>query len=339
MARLTLSFISAPNDRLMPILDGTVPVEGADIVWTSSDPSETFWRQLNFQEFQISEMSLSSMLIAKAHGMDMVAIPCFPARRFMHMEFSKHSDAGIESPKDLTGKRIGVGEYQQTSALWSRGIFEHDFGVSQYKVDWWMERSEELSHGGATGFTPPEGISFHRIPEDKSLASMLVNHELDIAPVGRAFRSETNLIDRSTHIRAADADWSKVKPLFANRMEEGIRFFKDHGYIPANHAYVIRGDVYKEYPWLAFNLYSAFLKAKEVAKGRTRQSIPSAMIFGPEYMDQTRKVFGDDPFPYGVKDPHNREMLQTIIDYSHEQGLTPKKLTIEELFAPSTVDL
>lgn len=339
MAKLTLSFISAPNERMQPMLDGTVPIEGVDLIWTNSDPSETFWRQLNFQEFEVSEMSLSSYLIAKSHGIDMIAIPAFPARRFMHTELSVNTDSGVKEPGDLSGKRIGVGEYQQTSALWTRGVLEHDFGVSQYKVDWWMERSEELSHGGATGFTPPEGISFHRIPTDKSLASMLVNHELDAAPVGRAFRPESNLIDRSTRIRASGGDWSKVKPLFPNRMEEGIRFFQDHGYIPANHAYIIRGDIYRTYPWLAFNLYSAFLKAKEVAQQTLARTIPSGLIFGPEYLAQTKKIFGEDPFPYGVKDPHNLEMLQTIIDFSHEQGLTKKKLTIEELFAPSTLEL
>jgi 4,5-dihydroxyphthalate decarboxylase len=168
---------------------------------------------------------------------------------------------------------------------------------------------------------------------------MLVNHELDAAPVARAFRSETNLIDRSTRIRASGGDWSKVKPLFDDRMAEGVRFFNEHGYIPANHAYVIRGDIYRQYPWLAFNLYSAFLKAKEIARDELSRSIPSALIFGPEYLANTRRIFGDDPYPYGVNDKANREMLETIVDYSFEQGLTPQKLKIEDLFARSTLDL
>ena len=229
MSRIALSFISAVNDRVKPLMDGTIQPEGVELIPTVSDPSETFWRQLNFQEFQISEMSLSSYLIARSRGMDMVAIPAFPARRFMHMELSVHADAGVREPHDLVDKRIGVGEYQQTAALWTRGILEHDFGVSQYRVHWYMERTEELSHGGATGFRPPEGISFQRVPPDKSLASMLVNHELDAAPVGRAFRRETNVIDRSTRIRGAGGDWSKVRPLFPDPIAEGISFYRDHG--------------------------------------------------------------------------------------------------------------
>jgi 4,5-dihydroxyphthalate decarboxylase len=336
MAKLRLSIISASNEKAQPVLDGTIPVEGIDLVWTYSDPSETFWRQLKFQEFEVSEMSLSSYLIAKSNGMDMIAIPVFPSRRFMHAQLSYHVDSGIKEPGDIVGKRIGVGEYQQTASLWVRGVLEHDFGVSQYKVDWYMERSEELSHGGATGFTPPQGIKFHRIPPDKSLASMLVNNEIDVASVHRAFARETNIVDRSTQIRAKGGDWSKVKPLFADRIAEGARFFKKHGYIPANHAYAIRGDINEKYPWVAFNLYKAFIAAKEHAQERLKESIPTGLVFRDEYYDKTREIFGADPFPYGVK--ANENMLQTIIDYSYEQGLTKKKLKIEELFAPSTLE-
>jgi 4,5-dihydroxyphthalate decarboxylase len=166
---------------------------------------------------------------------------------------------------------------------------------------------------------------------------MLVDHELDAAPVGRTFRREKNVIDRSTQIRALDRDWSKVRPLFRDRVAEGARFFREHGFIPANHAYAIRGDIYRQYPWLAFNLYSAFVKAKEAWNEELPSKIPSALIFGPEYLAQTRQLFGDDPFPYGVK--ANRPMLETLVSYSHEQGLTPEKAKIEDLFAPSTLDL
>jgi 4,5-dihydroxyphthalate decarboxylase len=337
MSKLTLGFISSINERVAPIFDGRVTVEGAELITTSSDPSETFWRQLNFEEFEISEMSLSSYLIARSNGMDMMAIPAFPGRRFMHTQLSYHVDSGIKHASDLSGMRIGVGEYQQTASLWNRGTLEHDFGVSQYDLHWYMERTEELSHGGATGFTPPDGISFQRVPPDKSLASMLVNHEIDVAAVTRAFRPDSNMIDRSSQIRARDGDWSKVKLLFPDRIAEGTRFFKKHGYIPANHAYVIRGDVYRKYPWLALNLYKAFLAAKELATDTLPQSIPSGLVFGADYLAQTREIFGNDPYPYGVE--ANRGMLETIIDYSFEQGLTKEKLKLEDLFAPSTLDL
>jgi 4,5-dihydroxyphthalate decarboxylase len=337
MSKLSLSFISGTNERVEPLFDGSVAVEGAELIATRSDPSETFWRQLSFEEFEVAEMSLSSYLIARSRGMDMIAIPVFPSRRFMHMELFYHVESGITGPGDLAGKRVGVGEYQQTASLWLRGVLEHDFGVSQYKIHWYMERSEAMSHGGATGFMPPEGISFHRIPVDKSLASMLVAKELDAAPVQRAFSREKNIVDRSTQIRAAAGDWSKVKRLFQDPIAEGTRFFKKYGYIPANHAYVIRGDVYRKHPWLAFNLYKAFVAAKELALDRLPARIPSGLVFGPEYLTMTRAIFGDDPYPYGLK--ANRAMLQTIVDFSHEQGLTKEKPKLEDLFAPSTLEL
>ena len=318
-------------------MDGAVQAEGLELIPTYSHPGETFWRQLKFQEFEIGEMSLSSYLIARSRGADMVALPVFPSRRLFHAELAYHADSGVKQASDLAGKRIGVAEYQQTAALWTRGILEHDFGVSQYKVHWYMERTEELSHGGATGFTPPPGISFHRIPPDKSLASMLVDHELDAAGVTGPWTRAPSFVDRSSRIPGSGGDWSKVKPLFPDRMAEGKRFFKKHGFLPANHAYIIRGDVYRKYPWVAFNLYSGFVKAKALAAEKLAERIPSALFFGREYLAMTREIFGDDPFPYGLK--ANRPMLDRLVEYSHEQGLTEKKMKIEDLFAESTRDL
>jgi 4,5-dihydroxyphthalate decarboxylase len=334
MAKLTLSFISAFNERVQPLMDGTVQAEGIEIIPTYSSPSETFWRQLKFQEFDVAEMSMSSYLIACERGMDMVALPVFPSRRLFHTEVSYHVDSGIKEPADLIGKRFGVGEYQQTAALWTRGILEHDFGVSQFKVHWFMERSEELSHGGATGFTPPPGISFQRIPLDKSLKSMLVNHELDAAAIGSPWLSMANVVSRSHRIPGAEGDWSKVKLLFPDRMAEGVRFFKKYGFLPVNHAYIIRGDIHRRYPWAAFNLYRAFVKAKQFAREKLLERIPTALFFGREYLAMTQGMFGDDPFPYGAK--ANRGMLETLINFSLEQGLTKEKIAVEELFAEST---
>jgi 4,5-dihydroxyphthalate decarboxylase len=337
MSELTLSFVSNYNERVEPLMNGTIKAAGIEIIPTYSHPSETFWRQLKFQEFEVAEMSMSSYLIARSRGADMIALPVFPSRRFFHAEQSYHVDSGIKEPSDLNGKRIGVGEYQQTAALWARGILEHDFGVSQYKVRWYMERAEELSHGGATGFTPPPGISFNRIPPDKSMATMLVNHEIDVAPIAGHLSRAVNVIDRSTRIRAAEGDWSNVKPLFPDEISEARRFIAKHGFVPVNHTYIIRGDVYREHPDAAVRLYDAFVRAKTHAAETLLERIPDALVFGPEFLAMTRDVLGDDPFPYGIK--ANRAMLETLVDFSHEQGLTPQKMKIEELFAAETLRL
>src|SRR5262245_21831578 len=337
MPKLQLSFISAFNERVDPLMKGIVQAEGIEIVPTYSHPSETFWRQLKFQEFEVDEMSMSSYLIARERGFDMIALPVFPSRRLFHTELSYHTDSGVKRPEDLVGKRIGVGEYQQTAALWQRGILEHDFGVSQFKVHWYMERTEELSHGGQTGFKPPQGISFQRIPPDKNLATMLLNHEIDAAAISSPWSKIPTVIDRSHGIAAAGGDWSKVKMLFDDRIVEAARFFKKWGFLPVNHAYTIRGDIYKKYPWVAFNLYTGFVKAKENFNAKLLDSIPSALFFGKEYLAKTQAMFGADPYPYGVK--ANRKMIETLIDFSHEQGLITKKPKIEDLFAKSTLEL
>ncbi|MEA2658383.1 MAG: 4,5-dihydroxyphthalate decarboxylase [Candidatus Binatota bacterium] len=336
MAELTLSFISNYNERVEPLMNGTVKADGIEIIPTYSHPSETFWRQLKFQEFQVAEMSMSSFLIARSRGADMIALPVFPSRRFFHAEQSYHVDSGIKAPGDLNGKRIGVGEYQQTAALWARGVLEHDFGVSQYKVHWYMERTEELSHGGATGFTPPPGISFNRIPPDKSMATMLVNHEIDVAPIAGHLSRAFNVIDRSTHLRGNEGDWSKIKPLFPDEIAEAKRFFTEHGFVPVNHTYIVRGDVYREQPGIAMKLYEAFNAAKAQATVTLLERTPAALMFGPEYLAMTRSILGDDPFPYGIK--ANQAMIDTIVSYSHEQGLTPRKMKNEELFAAETLE-
>jgi 4,5-dihydroxyphthalate decarboxylase len=336
MAKLTLGFISAFNERVEPLMNGTVQAEGIELIPTYSHPAETFWRQLKFGEFEVAEMSMSSYLIARSQGADMIALPVFPSRRLFQTELSYHVDSGITKPEDLAGKKLGVAEYQQTAALWLRGILEHDFGVSQYKIHWYMERSEEMSHGGATGFKPPPGISFNRIAPNESLVSTLLDNELDVAHVASPFALQANTLDRSSRI-TGKGDWSRIRPLFPDRMAEGARFYKQHGFLPVNHTYIIRGDIYEKYPWVAFNLYNGFVKAKTLAREKLMERIPTALFFGPEYATMTRELIGDDPFPFGIK--ANRAMLDTIINYSHEQGLTPRKLAIEELFAESTLEL
>src|ERR671918_1012138 len=239
MSKLTLAFISAFNERVEPLMNGTIQAEGIELIPTYSHPAETFWRQLKFHEFEVAEMSMSSFLIARSQGVDMIALPVFPSRRLFQTELSYHIDSGIKEPGDLGGKRLGVAEYQQTAALWIRGILEHDFGVSQYKIHWYMERSEEMSHGSTTGFKPPPGISFNRIARDKSLTSTLLENQLDVAHVASPWVLQANALDRSSRI-GGTGDWDKIRPLFPDRITEASRFHKKHGFLPVNHTYIIR---------------------------------------------------------------------------------------------------
>jgi 4,5-dihydroxyphthalate decarboxylase len=335
VTRLSLAFATRINERVRPLVDGTVRADGIDLVPTISHPGETFWRQLHFGDFDVSEMSLSSFLIAKSRGSDLVAIPAFPSRRFFHIELDARVDAGIARPSDLAGKRIGVPEYQQTAALWLRAVLEHDFGVPAQTVKWSMERGEALSHGGATGFEPPSGISLERIPPDQSLASMLLDGKLDAAFVrpNRTVGAD-NVIERSQRFHGS-GDWSQIAPAFGDGITEGRRFFDAHGFIPINHTYVIRGELLERHPWIALNLYKAFLEAKRVAERDLVEAVPLSLVFRWEFLSQVRSYFGPDPFPYGLR--ANRPVLEQLVRHSLEQGLIQAPIDLDSLFAPSTI--
>ena len=334
MTRLQLSFGTRINERVRPLVDGTVRPDGIDLVPTLGHPGEMFWRQLRFGDFDVCEMSLSSLLIAKSQGSDLVAIPAFPSRRFFHIELDARRVAGIAHPSDLRGKRVGVPEYQQTAALWLRAVLEHDFGIHPSEIHWFMERGEELSHGGATGFEPPPSVTVDRIAQDESLASMLLGGTLDAAFVrpNRTVGAD-NVIERSQRIPGS-GDWSTVVPAFGDGIAEGRRFFDTHGFIPINHTYVIRRELLDRHPWVALNLYKAFLEAKRRAEKDLLEEVPLSLLFRWEFLSQVRSWFGTDPFPYGLA--ANRTTLERLARHSHEQGLTPELGDIETLFAAST---
>ncbi len=329
MAKLQLSLIMSPNDRSTPLLDGTVQPEGIELTTTSSTPGEIFWRQLHSAEFDVSEMSLSSLYIVTAKGdSPWVAIPVFPIRRFFHTEIFVNADAGIERPEDLKGKRVGVPEYQQTAALWTRGALQHEFGVRPEDMHWYMERTPETSHGGATGFQPPPGVDFQYIPSEKNIGQMIVDGELDATAF---YAGHANLVDRSSIDLARHP---KARRLFPDPASEAVRYFEKTGIQPINHTVVIRREIVERHPWVAMNLYQAFLQAKEAVRARALE------LAGPYFRcgflpASARKAFTQDPYPYGIQ--ANRKVLETVAEYSHEQGLTPRRVAIEEVFAPSTL--
>ncbi len=135
---------------------------------------------------------------------------------------------------------------------------------------------------------------------------MLVNHEIDVAPIAGHLTRAVNVIDRSTHIRGGEGDWSKVQPLFPDEIGEAKRFVAAHGFVPVNHTYIIRGDVYREQPGIAVKLYEAFLEAKAYVAETLLERIPEALQFAPEYLAMTRSILGDDPFPYGHESQSRR---------------------------------
>src|SRR5215208_6724598 len=260
---------------------------------------------------------------------DWVGIPVFTSRQFFHTNIWVRTDAGINQPADLKGKRVGVPEYQQTAALWARGVLQHEFGVQPEDIEWFMERTPERSHGGATGFQPPAGVKLNRIPAEKNIGTMMMAGELDATLL---YLTDPNLVDRSRVVFEGNP---KVRYLFADRQAEAKRYFRKTGLFPINHGMVVRRSVYEQHPWVGLNIFNAFRLAKEQVAAQTRDLARTHVDLGL-VPDGTAAGLQQDAYPYGVKS--NENVLHTVCQYSHEQGLTPRVLQLDEIFAPSTLD-
>jgi 4,5-dihydroxyphthalate decarboxylase len=193
-----------------------------------------------------------------------------------------------------------------------------------------MERTEELSHGGATGFKPPERLKFHRIPPPENIGTMLLDGKIDASLM---YLTDVNLVDRS---RIDLRNRPEVRTLFRDPAAEGARYYHKTGFYPANHCVVVQRQVLERHPWAALNIFKAFVAAKDVAHGPGREI--ASIYFDLDLLPRSeRRVLDIDPYPYGVK--VNRAMLEALVQFSHEQGLTPRRLDLGEIFHPATLDL
>jgi 4,5-dihydroxyphthalate decarboxylase len=327
--KLQFSLAISSNPRTWPIIDGSIAPEGIDLVPTVLHPSEMFWRQLRFAEFDVSEMSMSSLMMARAKGDDrFVGIPVFTTRRFFHTGILVRRAAAIEKPADLKGQRVGVPEYQQTAALWARGVLQHEFGLTPQEMEFWMERPPSHSHGGATGFVPPPGVTVNPIPVEKNIGSMMLAGELDAALF---YLVDPNLIDRSTADLRNHPD---IKTLFPDPVAEGIRYYRKSGLFPINHGMVIKRELAEKHPWAILNILKAFHRANELANKQRWQHAEYHVETGllPREAKQALQM---GLVTHGIA--ANRAVLETAARYSLEQGLTPRLMQLEDLFAASTL--
>lgn len=334
--RLHLTFASSRNPRVAAVLDGLCEVQGVDLTPCELQAPDIFWRQLRFAEFDISEMSLSSLLMLLDRGDDSwVALPVFPDRRFFHTFAMVRTDAGIAEISDLKGRKVGVPDYQQTAALWTRHALSAFYDVEAANMEWFMERTPKLSHAGGVGFDGPQAVSMQYIPETESIGSRLTDGTLDAAIVyepALLFNDEPTTVDRSpATLPPSVATW-----MFPDRVAETTRRFEEIGFIPANHCIVIRRALLDQHPWLALNILDAFKESKRrydemLVAGLTLH----ASLGYTSFIDAGEIVL--DPYPYGVT--QNKAMLDTLVAESHRQGLSSRPIALEEIFAPTTLQL
>jgi len=319
MAKLRLNLACGPYDRTQALRDGTVQAEGIDLTYIQLQPAEIFWRMLQFKEFDASEMSLSNYTTLVSEGNSpFIAIPVYPSRVFRHGYFFINTDKGIKTGADLKGKRGGVPEYSMTAAVYMRGVMQHEFGVKPSDVEWVQGRTDRL------GRKLPSDVKLTQAPAGTELGDMLERGELDFIITANnplSFR------------RGA----KNVRRLFPNYAEVEKEYYKRTKIYPIMHTVVIRRDIYDRDPWVALNLYKAFSQSKEWCyRNITETGSPKASFAWLQSMiEEEQAVFGEDWYSYGIE--QNRPSIEALLQYTHEQGLTGRRIKLEELFAPSTL--
>jgi 4,5-dihydroxyphthalate decarboxylase len=334
--RLDLTFASSRNPRIAAVLDAECVPEGVDLIPLELQAPDVFWRQLRFQEFDVSEMSLSSLLMLLARGDDTwVALPVFPDRRFFHTFAMVRTDAGIQEIADLKGRKVGVPDYQQTAALWTRFALSRFYGVEAADLQWFMERTPKLSHAGGVGFHGPEGVSMDYIPEEESIGSRLTDGTLDAAIVyepALLFNDEPTTVDRSpATLPPSVATW-----MFPDRVAETRLRYEEVRFTPANHCIVVRRELVDRHPWLALNIFDAFRESKRRYDEALVASLTLHTSLGYATFIQDGVIM-EDPYPYGVT--ANKAMLETLVAEAQRQGLCGRTVALEEIFAGATMQL
>lgn len=318
MATTRISLIGEAYDNVAALFEGSLELGDIEIAATRSPSPEAMRRQLTAWEFDVCEMAFGAYLIARANGADVTAIPVFPRRAFFHTQFVVHERAGIATPADLHGKRVGVAEYVQSATLWARGMLEHDFGIEPQRIEWCVERAGADSTGTVLGFTPPSGLSVRQTPGGKKVAAMLEAGELDAALIGALFQRP-------------DAPFpARLRPLFPDVVVESKRFYAAHGYVPANHLYMVRGSLAREHPEAVSALYRAFAQASAAAQRTLTSKHQAGNLFGNPYLALSCGPLGGAPYAYGIE--ANRAMLEDVVTLCREQGLVERTAKIEDMF-------
>ena len=290
--------------------DGTVKPKGFEFAFIEVDPLiDAFRRMVRTLEFDLSEMALTTYITAREHGKKMTGIPVFLMRAFHHGAIKVNAKAGIASPGDLEGKRVGVNRgYTVTTGLWARSILAHQYGVDLSKITWVLSGDEHVAE-----FRPPSNVL--PLEKGKKMGDALASGELPAA-IG------------------VDIDHPNVKPLIAKPRDTAFEALRKSGHYPINHLLVIKDETLAKDPSLAPRIFEAFAEAKRIYVEKLR----AGSIHDPTAVDETNRrvmeVTGRDPLPYGIEP--NRAMLEEAIRSATEQKILAKPVRIESLFPENT---
>jgi 4,5-dihydroxyphthalate decarboxylase len=304
-----LKTVTRTQGNNQALKDGTVKPKTFEFDFEEVDPIiAAFRRMVRGNQFDICEMAITTYICAKEHGKPMTAVPIFLIRAFHHGAILVNSKAGITSPKDLEGKRVGVSRgYTVTTGVWARGILADQYGVDLGKITWVLSGDEHVAE-----YKPPANVV--PIEKGKNMEEMLASGEL-VAAIG----VETKHPD--------------VRPLIPNALEAGLSALRQRGHYPINHTVVIKDELIAKYPDLAADVFNAFAESKRIYL----EQLKNGKIEKPTAVDEVHKkvmAITGDPLPYGIEP--NRKVIEELIRYAGAQGIITKPVTVESLFAPST---
>jgi 4,5-dihydroxyphthalate decarboxylase len=309
MAELKLKTVTRTQGNNRALKDGIVRPKGLAFDFIEVDPLiAAFRRMVRGLEFDVSEMAITTYVCAKEHGKRMTALPVFLVRAFHHGAILVNAQAGIRSPKDLEGRKVGVNRgYTVTTGVWARGVLQEEHGVDLNKITWVLSGDEHVAE-----YRPPANV----VPMEpgKTMAERLASGELPAA-IG------------------VDVDHPDVRPLIPHALEAGLRALGERGHYPINHLVVIKDELLDRNPGLAAEVFNAFAESKRLYVERLR----AGGIENPTAVDRMHqrvmKIIAD-PLPYGIEP--NRKVVEKLIQHALTQGIITKPVEVDELFAPAT---
>jgi len=309
MPELKLKTVTRTQGNNRALKDGTVKPEDFAFDFIEVDPLiAAFRRMVRGSEFDICEMAITTYICARAHGKPMTAVPVFLVRAFHHGAILVNTKAGIRTPKDLEGKKVGVNRgYTVTTGVWARSILQEEHGVDLSQITWVLSGDEHVAEYRAPANVVP-------IEPGKKMGDMLASGEL-VAAIG------------------IETDSPDVKPLIPNALEAGLSALRQRGHYPINHTVVIRDDLIAAHPSLAADVFAAFVEAKR----RYLEELKAGRIAKPSEVDTVHRRVMEitgDPLPYGIAP--SRMVLEELISHAVTQGIIADRVWPEDLFVPST---
>jgi 4,5-dihydroxyphthalate decarboxylase len=322
MSNLKLTLACWDYDRTRPLIDGRIRPEGIDLDIKVLRPRQTFQRMLDDEEFHVCELSLASYTALKGRGRcPYVAVPVALSKIFRHSCIYVRTGAGIEAPADLKGKRVGTSQYGSTALVFMRGMLQHDFGVAPSDLHWFMGGLNSFTEQPLIALNLPKNVRLDFLGPGETLEGMFEAGQLDAL---------LSIYIPSLFRRGSP----RIARLFPSFKQVEQDYYRRTQIFPIMHTVVLREDVYKEHPWAARSIYQAFAAAKDLAieglydTDALQLSLPWLL----DHVEEAWGVFGQDFWSYGLE--ANRPTLSAIGRFVHEQGLSPRAVSPDELFAP-----